>query len=329
MTKILFVSDIHLNLRKNNVWELNRFYELADEINKVDADLLVLGGDIFDKANPNLDEISAFYRFIDKIKDNFKQVLVISGNHEDLSKKETCFHKLPEVGFTYLEYRKDTHLITDGVALYFVSHHKIDEIKNIDVSDKTNLLFSHIRANIGVVKAEAPLGKISKQFDEVILGDIHIPYKPYKNVEYCGSPYTIQYENKRDTGMFLITLNKGKVNKEFISLSHLPQKIKYDLSVKEYKELLPYLDKRNLYKIVLHDSVQSLADLEIPDNVSIVFSSILDKEELEEQVTEIKKVGHIDVVDTLLKLVKNNAECSEQVYEYGLQIVNEFKRGVL
>ena len=329
MTKLLFVSDIHLNLRKNKEWELNRFYELANEISQISADLLILGGDIFDKSHPNLDEIAAFYTFIDKVKPFYKQIIVISGNHEDLSSKETCFHKLPQVGFTYIEFTERPALITDNVALYFVSHHKIQSIKDIQVSDKANLLFSHIRANIGVVKAEASLSKISKQFDEIILGDIHVPYKPYENVEYCGSPYTIQYENKRDTGVFLIKLEKGKIKKEFVSLAHLPQKIRYDLSVEEYKKILPYLDKRNLYKIVLYDNVKNLDDLVIPHNVSIVFNSVLNEKELEEEVSEIKKVGHIDVIDTLLKLVKTNEHCDDEVYQAGEKIINEFRRGVL
>jgi len=328
MTSIVFVSDIHLNLRKNYDFELNRFMLLADELAKQKANLLVLGGDIFDKAYPNLDEIYAFYEFISKVKDSYQKILIISGNHEDLNKNETCFHKLPMLDYQYIEFTKDGAFQADGVMLYFVSHHKIKEILDIEVSKYTNLLFSHIRANIGVVKAEAPLSKISKHFDKVILGDIHIPYQPYKNIEYCGSPYTIQYEAPRETGYFYIELEKGNVNVEFKSLKHLPQKIRYDLSVKEYEELLPYLDKNNLYKIVLHDNVQSLADLKIPKNVSIVFNSTIDNEEIEEQLVEIKRVGCIDVIDTLIKLAEYSWGLDEESFKEGQKLINEFKKGL-
>ncbi len=326
MISFIFVSDIHLNLRKNFKWELDRFKQLVDKIKEQQADYLILGGDIFDKANPNLDEISAFYYMVDKVKDNFQEIILISGNHEDLDKNTTCYHKLPQVGFTFLEFTNEPYIKSDGFAFYFASHHKINKIKDIEVSNKKNILFSHIRSSIGIVKAEASMNKISKQFDYVFLGDIHIPYKPYKNVEYCGSPYTIQYEGPRDTGFFRLEFDKGNMKIDFINTKHLPQKVKFIMTVDEYNHFLAYFDKANLYKIVLKDNVKSLENLKIPNNVSIVFSSTLSNNELEEEVYEIKKVGNINVIDTFLNIMENREELNKEILQEGQKLLDEFKR---
>ena len=205
---ITFVSDIHLNFRKNREFERKRFLELVEFLKEQNTDWLVLGGDIFDFPQPNLEELFAFYDAIDQLKNHFDRIIVYHGNHESLSKTEYTFDFIPKIDFELLD---NDYLTYKNYNLFFVGHKHIKKIFDISPRSGYNILFSHIRANLGVVKAELNLSKVSKMFDYVILGDIHIPYEPYHNVMYCGSPYTIQYELQRATGIFKISLKRNMI----------------------------------------------------------------------------------------------------------------------
>jgi len=321
MTKILFVSDIHLNLRKNKEWEYNRFMMLADFLIQSHADILVLGGDIFDKANPTLDEIAAFYEFINKLQ-KFKKIYVISGNHEDLSHKETTFHKIPIVGFEYFDFTEEP-IKLEKYHLYFVSHHRIKEISKLYPKDKS-VIFSHIRASVGMIKEEIPVKKFMKKFDYAFLGDIHIPLQFY-NVHYCGSPYTIHFEPKRSTGIFCITIVGDKLNWRNIDTSHLPQKILLETTLDEYDKLLKTLSPLNLYKIRVNSFSDSIPNLTAPKNVQIEVVQKFDEETTKEQTLKLQKEGQIDVFTTLLELLKLNDATEEQL-EKAQNLLLEIKK---
>jgi len=321
MKKILFVSDIHLNLRKNKEWEYNRFMLLGDLLLEQNGEILILGGDIFDKANPTLDELAAFYEFIAKLKDKFT-IYIISGNHEDLSSRETTFHKLPELNYIYYEFTEKPIKI-ENWYFYFVSHHRINEIKKVYPKERS-VLFSHIRASIGIVKEEIPLRKYTKDFDYVFLGDIHIPYQ-FNNICYCGSPYTIVYEPKRNTKILLITINKKELNWEYIDTSYLPQKVLLQTDVKNYNKLLQTLSPINLYKIRVNTNTQSVLNLENRKNVQLEILQNIDENVLQEQVELLQKEGQIDVYNTLFELLKTN-DLSEEHYDKAYQLLLEIQK---
>ena len=64
--KVLFTADLHIKLRQKNVpkdWALERYNSMFDELDRVfseyNCDLIVFGGDIFEKS-PSLEELGLF-----------------------------------------------------------------------------------------------------------------------------------------------------------------------------------------------------------------------------------------------------------------------------
>ena len=115
MTKLLFISDIHLNLKRNKEFEEKRFKDLFKFIKKYKADYLILGGDIFDVPNPTIEELGLFYQEIAKIKN--KEIVLISGNHENLSKVHCTFDMIPQTNFKYFD---NGSLKIEDVKLFYI-----------------------------------------------------------------------------------------------------------------------------------------------------------------------------------------------------------------
>ena len=70
--KILFTADLHIKLGQKNVpidWAKNRYNLLTEQLTDIQdsADMLVLGGDIFDRI-PTMDEIEIYFDLISSVK---------------------------------------------------------------------------------------------------------------------------------------------------------------------------------------------------------------------------------------------------------------------
>jgi len=324
--KIIVTGDIHINFSKNTDWEIDRFIQFINTLKQHQADLLVLNGDIFDKPKPSFLEIKYFYYMINELKDFFDKIVVISGNHEDINHKETTFDFLPEKDFVYF---KNDVIKHKNFTLYFVSHYKLNEIKDIEVSDKINILFSHFRSSIGMIKQETDVNYISKTFDYTIASDIHLHYKPYDNIEYTSQPYTTAFDIQRDTGFIKLTLEGKTYKVDYIKTNKLPQKIKLNLSVEEYLQVYKSLDDKNLYKIFISGTTEQLQDLPKPKNVEFQYQTLLDEEDIEELVEDLKGSGNVDVIDTLFSIVKKSGELDEKSIKAGEEILNAIRKGVL
>jgi len=116
---ILFTADIHIKLGQKNVpveWAKNRFQLFIEQFKDMQrhADLVVLGGDIFDRL-PTMDEVELYFDLIASID---VECIVYPGNHEML-KKDTTF-------LTYL--KRATTRINPLVTIVddFYTRHGID-----------------------------------------------------------------------------------------------------------------------------------------------------------------------------------------------------------
>ena len=78
--KMLFTADWHIKLGQKNVpkeWQINRFHIMVDELQQFDYDIMVIGGDIFDRL-PSLDELSLYFELIKKFD---KPTYIFDGIH--------------------------------------------------------------------------------------------------------------------------------------------------------------------------------------------------------------------------------------------------------
>ncbi|MFU0788783.1 MAG: metallophosphoesterase [Virgibacillus proomii] len=138
---ILQISDVH-----NKVFGDNN-EKLMKTIEKLNADIIVITGDLVDRSTDNLKHM---FSLIDKITSIHKHVFFVTGNHEwDNPKREELLAGLKERKVTVLN-NKNSQLTVDGVTLNLVgiddastNHENVNEAFN-GINDKRyTVLLSH------------------------------------------------------------------------------------------------------------------------------------------------------------------------------------------
>lgn len=218
--KILFTADIHINLRQKNVpkpWALSRYSQLFNSLQSIykyqNCELLVIGGDIFDKL-PSLEELGLFLSFLKQFEGN---ILFFDGNHEATRKGETFLSLLKPIYPEHCIFVDEYMDCEDFKVLPYCELHKWK-------GDSGKLLFTHVRGEIPPhVKPELDLS-IFENFELVLAGDLHSHGNSQLNIVYPGSPMTITFHrNPVDTGV--IVIESDTLEWEFVNLN-MPQLIR-------------------------------------------------------------------------------------------------------
>ena len=99
--KILHLGDLHLGKRVNEISMIEDQKFILDQIvtlvKEEKIDVILLCGDIYDKAIPTIEAIHLLDEFLEELSDLKVKVLMISGNHdssERLSLEETYLNDL-------------------------------------------------------------------------------------------------------------------------------------------------------------------------------------------------------------------------------------------
>lgn len=211
---LLFTADLHIKLGQKNVpipWAKNRFGLFIEQFQAMQdrADLVVIGGDIFDRL-PTMDEVELYFDLIHSMR---VPTLIYPGNHEML-KKDTTF-----LSFLTKATNRINPLVrvVDDYATWIGDQHPDDSIdllpynklKDYEKSGYANfahrILCTHVRGDIPPhVKAEVDL-TIFDKWDLVLAGDLHSYENSQRNILYPGSPYTTSFHrNTVDTGCILL-----------------------------------------------------------------------------------------------------------------------------
>ena len=84
--KLFHLSDLHLGKRVNEFSMLeDQQYILSrilEWVHKEKPDVLILAGDIYDKAVPSAEAVSLFDWFLTELADRACPVCIVSGNHD-------------------------------------------------------------------------------------------------------------------------------------------------------------------------------------------------------------------------------------------------------
>ncbi len=145
--RIFHLSDLHIGIRLYN-YDLREeqeyiFDEIAKKIQEYKPDVIVIAGDIYDRAMPSGDAIELFDKFVNKIRetDNSINIMMISGNH-DSRQRIGCYGEILEKQGLYMvgipprtqdEYIKKVTLQDDfgNVNFYLLPYVSTADVKSV------------------------------------------------------------------------------------------------------------------------------------------------------------------------------------------------------
>jgi len=287
--RVALLADVHHHLRKHKEFEANRFELLCTKIAEREYDTVIYLGDLLDKARLTLEEEDSLRVNLGKIK---ARQIVLDGNHEAKDKDTSTYDYITIPG---LEYVTKDILDIHGVKCTFMGWTKLKHYKSVPKGD---VLFSHIRSNIGIVKEELDVQYLSKRFKQVVLGDIHSRYQPFDNVMYTSSPYATHFHKNctRKYGYIEMVITDGEYTLSYKDLD-LPTKRAFDCKIQDIDKLvLKY--PNDLIKLSVTGTTEQLENLSQHDNV--IYSKIL-------QCKTVQHTGDIiediSVVDKLADII--------------------------
>jgi hypothetical protein len=314
--KILFTADVHIKLGQKNVpvaWAKNRFQMFVEQFAEMqrDADLVIIGGDVFDRL-PTMDEVELYFDFVEAFT---KPTLIYPGNHEML-KKDTTFltnlkkstHRLNPLVSVVDDYYENC-----GFGVDIIPYNKLKDFEKHGCSLKNRILCTHVRGEIPPhVKPELDLALFDR-WDVVLAGDLHSYENSQRNILYPGSPYTTSFHRSRvDTGAIL--LDASSLEHQWLKFN-LPQLIKRTIAADETP--IPTDFDHTVYEVQGDmQELGELADSELIASKVIKRDSdsalILDPEmsldaEVREYLTYILELPE-PTIDKVLKEMQNHAE---------------------
>lgn len=230
--KVLFTADIHIKLGQKNVpieWARNRYRMLFDELSRMQekVDMVVLGGDIFDKL-PNMEELELYFELLAKLT---CPTIIYSGNHEAIKKNTTFLTNLKSVSS---KIGSRITILDDFYSLDnmdFIPYNKLKEYHPSSIDMHGEILFTHVRGEIPPhVKPEVSL-ELFDRWKVVLAGDLHSYSNSQRNILYPGSPITTSFHrNLVSTGV--IILDTGTLEHTWVELK-LPQLLRKTISAGE------------------------------------------------------------------------------------------------
>ncbi|WP_019679243.1 exonuclease SbcCD subunit D [Ruminococcus flavefaciens] len=260
--KLIHLSDLHLGKRLSefSLMEDQEFVlrEIYSIISDEKPDIVIIAGDVYDKAVPSAEAVKMFDTFLTKISERTGHVFVISGNHDSAERiafgshimeksgihmspvysgsiapavlndeyGEFCVYMLPFVKpvtvrrfFPEAEINSYTDAVNTAV-----------DAMNADFS-KRNIIIAH-QFVTGAVKSdseEVSVGGLDNVdsfafdgFDYVALGHIHIPQNVgSERIRYCGTPlkYSFSEASQEKSVTVAEIREKGSLSLRTVPLS--------------------------------------------------------------------------------------------------------------
>jgi hypothetical protein len=312
--KILFTADVHIKLGQKNVpldWAKNRFKLFIEQFAEMqsEADLVVIGGDVFDRL-PTMDEVELYFDFVESFT---KPTLIYPGNHEML-KKDTTF-------LTHL--KKSTHRLNSLVSVvdeYYsndvvdiIPYNKLKDFEKRGCALNNKILCTHVRGEIPPhVKPELDLALFDR-WNVVLAGDLHSYENSQRNILYPGSPYTTSFHRSRvDTGAILLDasslehrwlkFNLPQLIKRTIAADETPIPTDFDHTVYEVQG-----DMQELGELADSELIASKVIKRDTDSALMLDPEMSLDQEVREYLTYILELPE-PTVDKVLKEMQNHAE---------------------
>lgn len=312
--KILFTADVHIKLGQKNVpveWSRNRFRLFCEQFSEMQhqADLVIVGGDVFDRL-PTMDEVELYFDFVESFH---KPTLIYPGNHEMLKKDSTFLSNLKKSTqrLNPLVSMIDDYYENAGIDI--IPYNKLKDFEKHGRDFSGKILCTHVRGEIPPhVKPEVDLDLFNR-WQVVLAGDLHSYENSQRNILYPGSPYTTSFHRSRvDTGAIL--LDASSMEHTWLKFN-LPQLIKRTISVDETP--VPTDFDHTIYEVQGDmQELGELADSELiatkvlkrdTDSALMLDPEMSLDQEVREYVTYILELPE-PTVDKVLKEMQNHAD---------------------
>ena len=327
--KLVHLSDLHLGKRVNEFSMIeDQEYILTRIINAIDDEkpqVVVIAGDIYDKAVPSAEAVELFDDFLVRLSKRELTVLVISGNHDSPERiafgsrlmNHSGVYMSPvydgnieaislddeygSVDFFLLPFIKPAHVKKFypevEIESYTDAIKKAVEEMHVD-PDKRNVIITHqfvTGASLceseerSVGGSDSIEGSVFDEFDYVALGHLHGPQKMGREtVRYCGTPlkYSFSEANHKKSISIIEIFEKGNIK------------------IRE----TPLLPRRNLVEIrgKYNDLVEKsfYSDLNRDDYYHI---TLLDEEDILDAIAKLRVI-----YPNIMKLDYDNKRTREQ-----------------
>lgn len=305
--RIIHTGDLHIGKQINEISMLEdqRYIlgQIVDICRKKEADVIILAGDIYDRAMPNADAVEVLDEFLTKIAALGIKVMMISGNH-DSAQRLGFGGKIFEKQGIHIQSSQDGKMrkvmLTDEfgpVCFYLLPFVKagvmgadtMDQAVKImltnnealDLSMRNVLVTHYFVANAGkepelsdsesgIYVGGLDLVEASRfqEYDYVALGHIHKPQRlGESNIYYAGSPlkYSFSEANQTKSVRFVEFGKKGEMTVEEIPL--VPRRemrcIRGKISELIKEEILSLANREDYIQVTLTDTEETVDALSV------------------------------------------------------------------
>lgn len=314
--KALFSADWHLKLNTKNIpdsWAINRYRQMFSEIYRLEpqADLHIIGGDIFDKL-PSMQELELFFEYVSGCS---IKTIIYPGNHEALKKDTTFLSHLKEVTnrINPLVTIVDKYLSYEGIDFipYNMLKHFEKNPKEYEEYFKYKLLVTHVRGEIPPhVKPEVDLD-IFNDWELVLAGDLHSHSNCQRNIVYPGSPVTTSFHrNMVESGVIIVdteTLQWDWHKLEVPQLIRKTIKVGDEMPKTDYHHTIYEIegDMSDLHLVEESDLIDKKISKRNNDTALMLDKDMTIEEELNEYLEYILQIP-ADSIEKALKEFKDN-----------------------
>ena len=304
--KIAVISDLHLGMRQYGLHEreedfYNQFFKVIDNIIVCKPDLVIIGGDIFDKPRPSPKALRVFSSGLTKLMQNDIDVVNIMGNHTMVKQDgfitaDEFFDGIINTPKKYTLLDIDNHYSNQDVEVFGLPYHydseldvfikKVNDLNEKSINTKTNILVVHQAFSefCGFAGVHLSINDICiDNFDLIICGHIHERkvYQIDKKTSFLqpGSIERLNIAEARDEetqgkGFYLLdtnTLDVDTISNGFVGVRNDRKFFIADMYMGENdsvddvkKEILDGIVDCNIPPIVfltVHDTSQSFSKL--------------------------------------------------------------------
>ena len=345
MPKFAHISDVHLGgWKQQPMQDLNfqSFKMAIDTCIKRKVDFVLISGDLFDSAYPQIEVLKNTFSEFKRLKDAKILCFIIAGSHDYSVSGKTFLDVLEKAGFckniSNFENVSEKIILNPtiygGVAIYGYPGKKssleIDDLRRIKLNDSPGMFrIFMLHTTIDKAKGSLPIDSIEADLlpkaDYYALGHLHIDFQ-YKNFIYPGPIFPNNFQELEDLkyGSFYI-IETNSQNKE-IRLEKIELKIKdvetFDIeltnALNATDKIISEIEKRNITnKIVL---LRIRGELEKGESSDIKFSRIEDFIKQKQAYFLLKNTHDLKLKEVEMEIdIKN----SENIEEETVKIYSE------